>query len=196
VHRGGVGRFLLAACQVTKAEYALFCRRHRHAPPPFMAKSRSRIPLQPVVAGMFETRRICEGGGAVSGRRFGCEEPEWACAARGGAGQQLYPWGKRAPRTTKAVGARTRAVGSGNVQTPSASTTSASTSTRVRRWYDAGYIRVSDERGPPRPPHRGAPASPAAAPGANRDESQPMRSASSIIPTITTPITVFGSLRR
>src|SRR5260370_16339282 len=49
-HRVSVDAFLLAACQVTNVEYALFLQATNHAPPPSWGVAAFDDPAQPVVA--------------------------------------------------------------------------------------------------------------------------------------------------
>jgi formylglycine-generating enzyme len=61
LHRVWVDEFLLAACQVTNAEYARFVKTTGSAPPPFWSDERLNHPDQPVVGvSWFEAIRYCE----------------------------------------------------------------------------------------------------------------------------------------
>ena len=84
VHRVWVDDFLLAACQVTNADYARFLRDTRSLPPPFWNDPNFNNPEQPVVAvSWFEAVRYCEWLSAQTGRHFRLPtEAEWERAAR------------------------------------------------------------------------------------------------------------------
>jgi len=99
VHRVWVDRFLLAACQVTNADYARFLGDTRSLPPPFWNDPNFKHPEQPVVGvSWFEAVRYCEWLNAQTGRRFRLPtEAEWERAARGGLDGALFPWGDGPP---------------------------------------------------------------------------------------------------
>jgi len=99
VHRVWVDRFLLAARQVTNADYARFLRDTRSLPPPFWNNPNFNHPEQPVVGvSWFEAVRYCEWLSAQTGRRFRLPtEAEWERAARGGLDGALFPWGDAPP---------------------------------------------------------------------------------------------------
>ncbi len=68
VHRVWVDEFLLAACQVTNAEYARFLRATGNPPPPFWNDPNFNHPEQPVVAvSWFEAVKYCEWLAAADG---------------------------------------------------------------------------------------------------------------------------------
>jgi formylglycine-generating enzyme required for sulfatase activity len=101
VHRVGVDRFLLGACQVTNADYARFLRDTRSLPPPFWNDPNFNHPEQPVVGvSWFEAVRYCECLSAQTGRRFRLPtEAEWERASRGGSEGALFPWGDAPPES-------------------------------------------------------------------------------------------------
>ncbi len=101
VHSVWIDEFLLAACQVTNAEYAHFRRETASSPPPFWNDSAFSHPQQPVVGvSWHEAVRFCEWLSATAGQNFRLPtEAEWERAARGGnhdAGA-LFPWGDTPP---------------------------------------------------------------------------------------------------
>lgn len=103
VHRVWVDEFLLAACQVTNADYGRFLRDTASLPPPFWSDPAFNLPEQPVVGvSWYETIRYCEWLSASTGGNFRLpSEAEWERAARGGhedAGA-LFPWGDAPPRS-------------------------------------------------------------------------------------------------
>jgi sulfatase modifying factor 1 len=108
VHRVWVDRFLLAACQVTNADYARFLRDTRSLPPPFWNDPNFNRPEQPVVGvSWFEAVRYCEWLSAQTGRR--CRLPteaEWEYAARGGREGALFPWGDAPPESLQGYAGR------------------------------------------------------------------------------------------
>jgi sulfatase modifying factor 1 len=102
VHRVWVDAFLLAAFQVTNAEYANFLRDTASHPPPFWTDSALNHPEQPVVGvSWHEAVGYCEWLSANDGKHFRLPtEAEWELAARGGNRDQgaLYPWGDTPPQ--------------------------------------------------------------------------------------------------
>jgi len=95
IHRVWVDAFLLAATQVTNAEYALFLRATGTTPPPFWRDPNFNHPQQPVAGpSWFEATRYCEWLTSQSGRHYHLPtEAEWERAARGGLEQKQFPWG-------------------------------------------------------------------------------------------------------
>ena len=100
VHRIWVDEFLLAACQVTNAEYARFLRVTENPLPPFWNDANFNRPEQPVVAvSWFEAEKYCEWLSVATGRPFRLPtEAQWERAARGGVEGKLYPWGDAPPQ--------------------------------------------------------------------------------------------------
>jgi sulfatase modifying factor 1 len=118
VHRVWVDEFLLAACQVTNAEYELFLSDTAATPPPFWKDPAFDDQKQPVVGvSWHEATRYCEWltnrvGTPALGRLAGRDpaaagvaktfrlptEAEWERAARGGVDGALFPWGNTAPQ--------------------------------------------------------------------------------------------------
>jgi len=101
VHRVWIDEFLLARCQVTNAEYALFVDTTGSRPAPFSGNAALNQPDQPVVGvSWYEAVRYCEWVSATAGRKFRLpSEAEWERAARGGREGALYPWGDAAPQS-------------------------------------------------------------------------------------------------
>jgi formylglycine-generating enzyme len=103
VHRVWVDEFLLAAHQVTNADYARFLRDTTSQPPPFWSDPEFNRPGQPVVGvSWHEAVRYCEWLSASTEKKFRLPtEAEWERAARGGredAGD-LFPWGDAPPQS-------------------------------------------------------------------------------------------------
>jgi formylglycine-generating enzyme required for sulfatase activity len=105
VHRVWVDEFLLAACQVTNADYGRFLRETAPSllPPPFWRDSAFNHPEQAVVGvSWHEAVRYCEWLSACIGRKFRLPtEAEWERAARGGHedASALFPWGDAPPQS-------------------------------------------------------------------------------------------------
>jgi formylglycine-generating enzyme required for sulfatase activity len=103
LHRVWVDEFLLAALQVTNADYSLFLRSTASLPPPFWSDPAFNHPEQPVVGvSWHDAVRYCEWTSANTGEKFRLPtEAEWERAARGGhedAGA-LFPWGDEPPQS-------------------------------------------------------------------------------------------------
>lgn len=101
VHRVWVGAFLLAATQVTNAEYERFLRATGAQLPPFWRDRNFNHPEQPVAGvSWHETMRYCEWLSTQSGQRYRLpSEAEWERAARGGLEQKQFPWGDEPPQS-------------------------------------------------------------------------------------------------
>ena len=101
VHRVWVDNFLLAACQVTNADYFRFLRDTKSLPPAFCNDPNFNHPEQPVVGvSWFEAVGYCEWLSAETGLRFRLPtEAEWERAARGGREGALFPWGDNPPES-------------------------------------------------------------------------------------------------
>ena len=101
VHRVWVDSFLLAATQVTNAEYEHFLRSTGSAAPPFWTDQNFNHPEQPVVAlSWFEAGRYCSWLSAQTGHAYRLPtEAEWERAARGDFEQKDFPWGDEPPQS-------------------------------------------------------------------------------------------------
>ncbi|MGA2359454.1 MAG: formylglycine-generating enzyme family protein [Terriglobales bacterium] len=108
VHRVWIDEFLLAARQVTNAQYGRFLRDTASLSlsltPPFWSDPAFNHSEQPVVGvSWYEAIRYCEwlrarSGGVTTGGKFRLPtEAEWERAARGGRESALFPWGDAAP---------------------------------------------------------------------------------------------------
>src|SRR5258708_1739926 len=102
-HRVWVDEFLLAARQVTNADYDRFLRDAAcpPPPPPFWNDPAFNHPEQPVVGvSWHEAVRYCEWLGAnINGKFRLPTEAEWERAARGSSEGTLYPWGDAPPQS-------------------------------------------------------------------------------------------------
>ncbi|MGA8865845.1 MAG: SUMF1/EgtB/PvdO family nonheme iron enzyme [Candidatus Sulfotelmatobacter sp.] len=101
IHRIWVDAFLLAATQVTNAEFERFLRATGDPPPPFWTDQNFNHPQQPVAGpSWFEANRYCEWLKSQTGRAYRLPtEAEWERASRGDAEQQQFPWGDDAPQS-------------------------------------------------------------------------------------------------
>ncbi len=95
VHRVWVDGFLLAATQVTNAEYERFLRATSTQAPPFWSDPNFNNPQQTVTGvSWFEAARYCEWLSSQTARAYRLPtEAEWELAARGGLEQKEFPWG-------------------------------------------------------------------------------------------------------
>jgi len=158
VHRVSVAPFRLGRCQVTNAEYDRFRQATGRAMPPFRMQPEFADAAQPVVGvSWFDALACCDWMSRQSGERFRLPtEAEWECAARGGLGQQLYPWGNQPVFERPAY--RTRWINA-----PEPVGTSAPNAFGLcdmcenvhewcADWYDPGYYAVSPVDNPQGPP--------------------------------------------
>ncbi|HEV2717493.1 MAG TPA: SUMF1/EgtB/PvdO family nonheme iron enzyme [Terriglobales bacterium] len=101
VHRVWIDAFLLAACQVTNAEYLRFLHATGAVAPPHWDDAQFNNPKQPVVAvSWLEAKQYCDWLSAASGKNFRLPtEAEWERAARGGSENKLFPWGDAPPQS-------------------------------------------------------------------------------------------------
>src|SRR5258708_26828183 len=101
IHRVWVDTFLLAATQVTNAEYARFLSAVGAPPPPFWNDPNFNHPQQPVTGvSWFEAVRYCEWLSSQTGLRNRLPtEAEWEHAARGGLEQKNFPWVDAPPQS-------------------------------------------------------------------------------------------------
>jgi len=160
VHRVWVDEFLLAACQVTNAEYAQFLHDTASPPPPFRSDSAFNDPEQPVVGvSWHEAVRYCEWLRANDCKYFRLPtEAEWERAARGDSEDAgvLYPWGNTSPQDLPDYAARCAAdwktgpepVGRGKANPYGLYNMCDNVHEWCSDWYAADYYAGSPERNP------------------------------------------------
>ena len=100
IHRVWVDAFLLAANQVTNAEYERYLQATGSQPPPFWRDPNFNHPQQPVTGvSWFEADRYCRWLTSQTGRAYRLPtEAEWERAARGNLEQNNFPWGNEGPQ--------------------------------------------------------------------------------------------------
>jgi len=108
VHRVWVDAFQLAACQVTRAEYARFLASTGRPAPVFWDDANFQDPRQPAVGpSWFDAEAFCQWLSQLTGRAYRLpSEAEWERAALGGAEGALYSWGDLPPETLPDYAAR------------------------------------------------------------------------------------------
>jgi sulfatase modifying factor 1 len=154
VHRVLVDAFLLAACQITNAEYARFLGDTGAGPPPFWHDQNFNSPEQPAVAvSWFEAVRYCEWLSLGNDRNFRLPtEAEWERAARGGRQDALFPWGAAPPESLPGYAGRWKTgpepVGRGDANGFGLFNMCDNVHEWCSDWFDAGYYAVSPERNP------------------------------------------------
>ena len=101
IHRVWIDPFLLAATQVTNAEYTRFLTATLVAPPPFWRDENLNHPQQPVTGVSWnEANGYCDWLSLQTGRPFRLPtEAEWELAARGGLEQKQFSWGDDPPQS-------------------------------------------------------------------------------------------------
>jgi formylglycine-generating enzyme required for sulfatase activity len=108
VHRVWTDSFLLAATQVTNAEYQRFVNATSPDPPPFWNDANFSLPRHPVTGvSWFDANRYCQWLAAQTGRSYRLPtEAEWERAARGDFEQNDFPWGNEPPQSLPDYGTR------------------------------------------------------------------------------------------
>jgi sulfatase modifying factor 1 len=107
-HQVWVDAFELAACQVTRAEYARFLAATAHPAPRFWDDPNFQDSDQPVVGPSWhDAVSFCEWLSRITKQRYRLPtEAEWERAARGGVEGTLYAWGDAAPEALPDYAAR------------------------------------------------------------------------------------------
>jgi len=158
VHRVWVDEFLLAARQVTNAEYARFVHSTGSLAPPFWGGPALNQAAQPVVGvSWHEAIRYCQWFSVATGRSFRLPtEAEWERAARGGREGALFPWGDTPPQSLPSYAARCAGhwktgpepVGRGEANGYGLFNMCDNVHEWCSDWYSPGYYAVSPERNP------------------------------------------------
>ena len=159
VHRVWIDEFLLAACQVTNADYGRFlCDTASLSLPPFWSVLAFNHPEQPVVGvSWHEAIRYCEWLRVSTGSNFRLPtEAEWERAARGGLEGALYPWGDEPPQSLPGYDDRCvgwwktgpELVGNGEPNGYGLYNMCDNVHEWCSDWYAADYYAVSPERNP------------------------------------------------
>ncbi|MFZ0684829.1 MAG: SUMF1/EgtB/PvdO family nonheme iron enzyme [Terriglobales bacterium] len=158
VHRVWVDEFLLAACQVTNADYARFLRDTGAPAPPFWSDSALNQPDQPVVGvSWHEAAQYCEWLSAKIRRNFRLPtEAEWERGARGGREGELFPWGDTPPQSLPGYADRCAAywktgpepVGGGEPNAYGLYNMCDNVHEWCSDWYAADYYASSPDRNP------------------------------------------------
>jgi len=157
VHRVWVDSFLLAATQVTNAEYERFLRARSMGPPPLWQDPNFNRPDQPVVAvSWHEAAQYCEWLSVETRRHFRLPtEGEWERAARGILEQRNFPWGDGPPQSLPDYAKRWQTgpepVARYTPNTFGLYDIGDNVHEWCNDWYDPGYYAVSPERNPPGP---------------------------------------------
>jgi formylglycine-generating enzyme len=158
VHRVAVAPFRLGRCQVTNTEYDEFRHATGAVMPPFRVRPEFADPAQPVVGvSWFDAVAFCNWLSIQSGEWFRLPtEAEWECAARGGAEQQIYPWGNAPVFEREAYHARwlkaPEPVGTAAPNAFGLYDMCENVHEWCADWYDPGYYVVSPVDNPQGPP--------------------------------------------
>jgi formylglycine-generating enzyme len=154
IHRVWVDAFLLAATQVTNAEYARFLGASGTAPPSFWHDLNFNHPQQPVTGvSWFEVAKYCEWLSAQTGRIYRLPtEAEWERAARGDLEQKNFPWGDAPPQSLPDYATRWQ-TGPDPVACHAPSAFGLydicdNVHEWCSDWYDPSYYSISPERNP------------------------------------------------
>jgi len=154
VHRVWIDSFLLAATQVTNAEYERFVNAAECEPPHFWKDPNFNHPQQPVTGvSWFDADRYCQWLAAHTGRPYRLPtEAEWERAARGDFEQKDYPWGNEPPQHLPDYAARWQ-TGPEPVARYAANAFGLynicdNVHEWCSDWYDAGYYAASPGRNP------------------------------------------------
>jgi formylglycine-generating enzyme required for sulfatase activity len=157
VHSVWIDEYLLASCQVTNQEYAIFLQSTGSIPPRFWNDPNFCDPYYPVVAvSWFEASRYCEWLAAGSGKKYRLPtEAEWERAARGGYEGQSFPWGNAAPQSQPRYHARwlhgPEPVGQSPGNPYGMHEMCENVHEWCRDWFDPNYFAVSPEQNPAGP---------------------------------------------
>jgi len=101
IHRVWVDAFLLAATQVTNAEYERYLQATGSQAPALWRDPNFNHPQQPVTGvSWFKAENYCRWLASQTGRAYRLPtEAEWERAARGNLEQNNFPWGNEGPQS-------------------------------------------------------------------------------------------------
>jgi len=154
VHRVWVDTFLMAATQVTNAEYERFAKSTGCSLPPFWTDPNFNHPQQPVAGvSWFDAERYCCWLAAQTGRPYRLPtEAEWERAARGDVEQKNFPWGDEPPQSLPDYPTRwltgPEVVGCYAPNAFGLYNICDNVHEWCSDWYDANYYASSQERAP------------------------------------------------
>lgn len=154
VHRVWVDAFELAACQVTRVEYAQFIQATGHPATRDWNDPNFNDPQQPVVSpSWFDAETYCRWLSQATGRNYRLPtEAEWERAARGGADGKLYSWGDDPPQSQPDYATRWKNGPERVAQSAPNAFGLYDIGDNVHEWcadwYDAAYYTCSTERNP------------------------------------------------
>ncbi|MGB8060546.1 MAG: SUMF1/EgtB/PvdO family nonheme iron enzyme [Candidatus Sulfotelmatobacter sp.] len=157
IHRVWIDEFLLAATQVTNAEYECFLRATSAQPPPFWQDANFNHPQQPIVGvSWHDAMQYCAWLTAHLGRTFRLPtEAEWEYVARGGLEQKHFPWGDEPPQSLPNYATRWQTGPEPVAQYPANAFGLYDIGDNVhewcRDWYDPNYYAISPDRNPQGP---------------------------------------------
>jgi sulfatase modifying factor 1 len=160
IHRVWIDSFLLAATQITNAEYETYLAASGAPPPPTWNAPDLNGPRQPVVSvSWFEAEKYCDWLSAQSGSKYRLPtEAEWERAARGGVEGMEFPWGdapaQSRPEYDRRWTAGPEAVGTAAPNAYGLYDISENVHEWCGDWFQVDYYAVSPERNP-KGPERG-----------------------------------------
>jgi formylglycine-generating enzyme len=154
VHKIWIDAFLLAAAQVTNAQYDRFLIATASPAPAFRRDSNFDHPEQPVTGVCWhEAALYCDWLSGQSGRHYRLPtEAEWERAARGGAEQKKFPWGDDPPESLPDYAKRWQTGPEPVARYAPNAFGLYDIGDNVHEWcsdwYDANYYGISPERNP------------------------------------------------
>jgi sulfatase modifying factor 1 len=160
VHRVWIDAFLLAATQVTNAEYARFLNSTASDPPPFWHDQNFNDREQPVTGvSWFDSHRYCQWLAEQSTHAYRLPtEAEWERAARGDLEQNNFPWGNTPPQSLPNYATRWQTgpepVGRYAPSALGLYNICDNVHEWCSDWYDPNYYAVSAQRNPHCPDSR------------------------------------------
>jgi len=157
IHGVWIDAFLLAATQVTNAEYDRFVMSTASPAPPFRHDPNFSHSAQPVAGVSWHDAALyCNWLSAQTGRRYRFPtEAEWERAARGGIEQESFPWGDDPPQSLPDYAKRWQ-TGPDPVACYAPNAFDLydicdNVHEWCSDWYDPNYYAVSPDRNPPGP---------------------------------------------